>query len=284
MFELIQAIVLGAVQGLTEFIPVSSSGHLVIVPWLLGWNHQSLLFDTVLHWGTLISILAALGRDLWAIFVATLQSLVRRSLADPNARLGWYIVVGSIPAALAGLLFNDFFESLFASPRIVGFTLLFTALILAGSEQMIRRRGQTVDGTDDASGDLTGMNWRQAILIGLSQAVALVPGISRSGSTMATGLATGLRRAEAARYSFLLGSPIFFGAALLQLVDTLEVDPSQVTSQLPELVAGAVVAAVVGYLAIRGLLAYLRRRSLYLFAGYCLVVGLAVIVLSFSGW
>jgi undecaprenyl-diphosphatase len=128
------------------------------------------------------------------------------------------------------------------------------------------------------------MGWRQAILIGLAQAVALAPGISRSGSTMAAGLATGLRRAEAARFSFLLGTPAFFGAALLQLLDTLESNPSEVALQSPELVVGAVVSAVVGYLAIRGLLAYLRRRSLYLFAGYCVVVGLLVIALALAGW
>lgn len=276
MFEIIQAIVLGIVQGLTEFIPISSSGHLVIVPWLLGWGHQSLLFDTVLHWGTLLSIFAVFWRDLWAIFTATLASLVRRSLADANARLGWFIVVGSIPAAIGGIFFDDFFETLFASPLTVGIFLLCTAAILAGSEQLMRRHQQ--------GNDLTDMSWRQAILIGLTQALALAPGISRSGSTMAVGLVTGLRRAEAARYSFLLGTPAFFGAALLQLIETLGVDPSEVTTQLPELVVGAVVSAVVGYLAIRGLLAYLRRRSLYLFAGYCVVVGLGVIVLALSGW
>jgi undecaprenyl-diphosphatase len=282
VFEIIQAIVLGIVQGLTEFVPVSSSGHLVIVPWILGWGRQSLLFDTVLHWGTLLSILAVFWRDLWAIFVATLSSIVRRSLADANARLGWFIVVGSIPAAVAGLIFKDFFESLFASPIIVGFFLLFTAAILAGSELLTRRgTGQDAGSTGDG---LTSMSWRQAIAIGLAQAVALAPGISRSGSTMAAGLASGLRRAEAARYSFLLGSPVFFGAALLQLLDTLEADPGEVTSEIPVLVIGAVVSAVVGYLAIRGLLAYLRHRSLYPFAIYCLVVGLGVIVLSLSGW
>jgi undecaprenyl-diphosphatase len=292
VFEIIQAIVLGAVQGLTEFIPVSSSGHLVIVPWLLGWSHQSLLFDTVLHWGTLLSIVAVFWRDLWAIFVATLNSLVRRTLADANARLGWFIVVGSIPAAITGILFEDFFEALFSSPITVGFCLLFTAAILAGSEQLAHRSLHTQSvGSElgpevgpEVGDELTTMNWGQAIIIGLAQAVALAPGISRSGSTMAAGLAGGLRRAEAARYSFLLGTPAFFGAALLQLLDALEVNPSEVTSQLPELVVGAVVSAIVGYLAIRGLLAYLRRRSLNLFAGYCLVVGLLVIVLWFSGW
>jgi undecaprenyl-diphosphatase len=213
---------------------------------------------------------------LWAIFVAALNSLIRRSLADPNARLGWFVVIGSIPAAITGLFFKDYFEGLFSSPLAVGFFMLFTAAILAGSELLAHNTKRAAE--------LKSMNWVQAILIGLAQAIALAPGISRSGSTMAAGLVTGLRRAEAARFSFILGTPAFFGAALLQLIDTLEVNPSEVTAQAPELVVGAIVSALVGYLAIRGLLAYLRNRTLYLFSGYCLVVGILVIVLAVSGW
>ena len=127
---IIQAIVLGIIQGITEFMPISSDGHLVIVPWLLGWEDQSLLFDTVLHWGTLLSIVLVFWRDLLAIFVATLQSIVRRSLADPNARLGWFIVVGSIPAVVFGLLLQDFFEELSTSPLAAGCFLLVTAALL----------------------------------------------------------------------------------------------------------------------------------------------------------
>lgn len=276
MSEIIQAIILGIVQGLTEFIPVSSSGHLVIVPWLFGWEHQSLIFDTMLHWGTLISIFAVFWRDFWSIIVATLTSIVRRSFADPNARLGWFIVVGSIPAAVTGLLFKDFFEGLFNSPLAVGFFLLVTASILAGSEVMMTRNRK--------KSDLTNMNWAQAIIIGLAQAVALAPGISRSGSTMAAGLITGLRREEAARYSFMLGTPAFFGAGLLQLIDTLGTDPVEVSAQLPVLIIGLVVSAVVGYLTIRGLLAYLRTRSLYIFSIYCIIMGALVITLSIMGW
>jgi undecaprenyl-diphosphatase len=128
------------------------------------------------------------------------------------------------------------------------------------------------------------MGWGQVILIGFAQVAALAPGLSRSGSTIATGLATGIRREAAARFSFLLGTPAFLGAALLLLVDALGEDPAAVRAQLPTMLVGAVVSAIVGYIAIRGLLAYLRRRSLYLFAGYCLVVGLLVIALYISGW
>jgi undecaprenyl-diphosphatase len=273
--SIVQAVVLAIVQGLTEFVPISSSGHLVIVPWFLGWEKPSLLFDTVLHWGTLLSIFLVFGRDLWSIALATVRSLLSRSLTDSNARMGWFIVVGTVPAVVSGLLWKDFFEALFGSPAATGGFLLVTALLLTVSEWVVRR--------SPPSGTLEELTWRQAILIGCAQAVALAPGISRSGSTIAAGLGLGLRREDAARFSFLLGAPAFFGAGLLQLLDALTVDAAEVAAQVPMLVVGLVVSAIVGYAAIRGLLAYLRRRSLYLFAAYCLVMGLVVLGLSLLG-
>lgn len=270
--EFVQAVILAIVQGLSEFIPVSSSGHLVIVPWLFGWEKPSLLFDTMLHWGTLVSIFLVFGRDLWRIAWATLGSLARRSLADVNARLGWFIVLGSIPAVLTGFLLKDFFEALFSSPRAAGGFLLVTAVLLSLSEWVVRRKPPVAD--------LTALTWGRALLIGCAQAIALAPGISRSGSTMAAGLALGIRREDAARFSFLLGTPAFFGAGLLALLDALQVDAAEVAAQLPVMLVGFVVSAVVGYAAIRGLLAYLRRHSLYVFAVYCLVVGLLVLVFT----
>jgi undecaprenyl-diphosphatase len=273
VFELIQAIVLGLVQGATEFIPVSSSGHLVIVPWLLGWEKPSLLFDTVLHWGTLLAIALVFWRDFIAIIVASLRSIVQRSLADPNARLGWYIVVGSIPAAVTGLLLKDQIESLFASPRAAGGFLLVTAALLIGSEQLAKQIGRRK--TTET------MSWTDTIVIGLAQAIALAPGISRSGSTIAAGLARGMQREAAARFSFLLGTPAFLGAGLLALSDALATDAAEVTAQLPMMVVGFVVSALAGYAAIRFLLAYLRRRTLYVFAVYCILMAALVLTLSF---
>jgi undecaprenyl-diphosphatase len=264
--------VLGAVQGLTEFIPVSSSAHLVIVPWLLGWPDPSLLFDTMLHWGTLLALLLVFGRDLWAIFVATLQSLPRRSLADPNARLGWYIVLGTIPAVVAGFLLEDFFEQMYSDAVGTGASLVLTAVLLAGSEFLMRWRpsGQEIEQ----------LSLGQAIAIGCAQAVALVPGISRSGSTIAMGLVAGLHREAAARFSFLLGIPAIFGAGLLQMAQALAEDATEITAHLPALIAGSVASAVVGYLVIRWLLSYLRDHTLYIFALYCLLLGLVVMVVS----
>jgi undecaprenyl-diphosphatase len=270
--ELLRAFILGIVQGATEFIPVSSSGHLVIVPWLFGWGPSGLLFDTMVHAGTLISIAFVFWRDFVAIIRASVLSLFNRSLADPNARLGWYIVVGSIPAGVLGLLFKDVFEGLFTSPGAAGGFLLVTAALLAGSEQLAARLSQSQKGK---SGEQ--MNWTDAIVIGLAQALALAPGISRSGSTIAAGLIRGINRADAARYSFLLGTPAFLGAALLEAADAMSTDMASFTSQLPMLMVGLIASAVAGIVAIRFLLAFLRRRSLYPFAIYCLVVGLLVI-------
>ncbi|MEZ4619540.1 MAG: undecaprenyl-diphosphatase UppP [Caldilineaceae bacterium] len=272
MFDLIKAIVLGVVQGATEFIPVSSSGHLVIVPWLLGWDSSSLLFDTVLHWGTLVSIIVIFWRDFWAMIVATLRSIGTRSFADMHARLGWFIIVGSIPAAVTGLLFDDFFESLFSSPAAAGLFLLVTALLLISSELMMRHA--------EKARTLQTMNWTDAIIIGLFQAIALAPGISRSGSTIAAGLGRGISRADAARYSFLLGTPAFFGAGLLQLLKAMDEAPSVLQAQAPVMIVGFVASALAGFIAIRFLLAYLRTRTLYPFAIYCILMSLLVIGLS----
>jgi len=272
MFEIIKAIVLGIVQGATEFLPVSSSGHLVIVPWLLGWTPGTLLFDTVLHWGTLVSIALVFWADFVRIIRAALLSIVRRSLADPDARLGWWIVLASIPAAATGLFLKDSIESLFHAPVLAGVFLFVTAALLWGSEWLARRV--------NAAKSLDRLSLTDAILIGLAQAVALAPGISRSGSTIAAGLARGLRRDEAARFSFLLGTPAFLGAGLLQLADVMGTDPSALTSELPALLAGFVASAIAGLVAIRFLLAFLRQRTLYPFAIYCVVMGVAVLLIN----
>lgn len=276
--ELIRAVILGFVQGATEFIPVSSSGHLVIIPWLLGWTHSSLLFDAIVHWGTLVAIFLVFWRDFWQMITAGLQSIFKRSLADPMARLAWFIVVGSVPAAVFGLAFEDFIESLFEgeiAPLVAGVSLLITAGLLSGSELMTKRLSNTRE--------VESMKWADAIVIGLAQVLALLPGVSRSGSTIAAGLARGITRESAARFSFLLGTPAFLGAGLLQIGDALAEDASVLAMEGPALIAGFVVSAITGFVAIRFMLAYLRNNSLYAFATYCLAAGLAVIGLYLFG-
>lgn len=271
MSEIFKAFVLGLVQGASEFLPISSSGHLVIVPWLLGWSPSSLLFDAVVHWGTLLAILAVFWRDFLTIARATFASIANRSLADVHARLGWFIVVGSVPAAVTGLLLKDPLEALYHTPQAAAGFLLVTAGLLAGSEWLTRHLRQRAGVAD--------LTFGQSILIGLAQALALAPGISRSGTTIAAALALGLRREAAARYSFLLGTPVFLGAGLLQLSDMLATNPAAVQAELAGLAVGFVTSAVSGYAGIRLLLAYLRRNSLYPFALYCLLVGLLVLAL-----
>lgn len=263
--DLVQAIILGVIQGATEFIPVSSSGHLVLVPWLMGWESPGLVFDTVVHWGTLLAVLSYFWRDWWKLVTAWLRGLARWDWRDPNARLMWLIAVGSIPAVVLGYLLEDFFESLFSQPAWVCIFMMVTAGLLASAEWLGSKARQ-----------LDELRWPDALIIGLGQAAAIAPGISRSGATISAGLYRGLNRAVAARFSFLLGTPIIFGAGLLQLVDLLSA-PDRV-SQVPALLAGFVTAALVGYVCIWFLLRYLQRGSLYPFAVYCFLVGCACFI------
>ncbi len=265
--SILQAVLLGFLQGATEFIPVSSSGHLVLVPWLLGWDPPPLAFDTTVHWGTLVAIFAVFWRDLDGLLRAWLVSLRRRSLAHPRARLAWAILLGSLPAALAGLLLGDFFERLFGQPLAAALFLLITALILTVSERVGRRRRP-----------LSAIGGMDALLIGLAQAAAILPGISRSGATIATGLAREIEREAAARFSFLLSIPVILGAGLVKLLDLARA--GSLVSQAPTLLLGFTVAALTGYLAIRWLLAFLQRRPLYIFALYCTAFSLFSLLIA----
>jgi len=274
--NIFQAFILGLIQGLTEFIPVSSSGHLVLVPWVLKWPAPGLAFDTMVHWGTLIAILAYFWRDWLRIIGGFLRSLTTSGpwstrpggrLVNVDSQLAWWLIIGTIPAAIIGYLFQGFFESLFNNPTAVSIFLLATALILALSERL-GRRVHTMDQ----------VQLSDAVLIGLAQAAAIAPGISRSGATIAAGLGRGLNREASAHFSFLLATPAIFGAGLLQLVDLLRT--GNLGQQIPTLLTGFLVAVVSGYLCIKFLLAYLRQGKLYVFAGYCAVVGMAALLAS----
>jgi undecaprenyl-diphosphatase len=263
--------VLGIVQGATEFLPVSSSGHLVLVPWLLRWENMGLAFGALLHLGTLVAVVAFFWRDLWQLVVAGVLSAKERSLSgDPSRKLAWLIVLGSVPAALLGLTLEDFFESLFGQPVWVGILLMVTGTLLAATEGWSRRRLE-----------MTELGWVDALVVGLGQAIAIAPGISRSGATISAGLWRGLRREAAARFSFLLSVPVILGAGLFEMKDIFVVP---MVSDAPlTLVVGFASAAVSGFLCIRFLLSYLQRRSLYPFAIYCWAAGLATVLFSILG-
>jgi undecaprenyl-diphosphatase len=276
--SLFRAIILGALQGATEFLPVSSSGHLVLVPWLLGWDSSGLVFDAVVHWGTALAIVVYFWSDwltLMGSFLGSLRELGWRKLRvalggvddgwenveSPSwATLAWFVVLGTMPAALIGYLLEDFFESMFGRPVFVAGFLLITAVLLIVTEYSGRRER-----------DLEAMNWLDALLVGLGQTLAIFPGISRSGSTIAAGLARGLKRESAARFSFFLATPIIIGAGLFKTVDLAQ--KGGLVAQAPALIVGFVTAAAVGLACIHFLLQYLQRRRLYPFAAYCAIFG-----------
>jgi len=265
-----QAIFLGLVQGATEFLPISSSGHLVLVPWLLGWQPPDVFFDAVLHLGTLLAVLIYFWRDLFALALAWLGTLRRRGIKTGMERLAWLILLATIPAALAGVLLEGWFESMFGSPRLVAVLLLVTGALLCLAE----RRGGRRRRAEEA-------NVRDALTIGIAQVLAIAPGISRSGATMSAGLWRGISRPEAARLSFLLAVPVVGAAGLLSLLKTTA-NGSAADIQLSLL--GAAVAALAGTVAIHGLLRFVRAHSLALFSYYCwLFGGLCLIIALLRG-
>jgi undecaprenyl-diphosphatase len=277
--DIIQAIILGIVQGLTEFLPVSSSAHLVLVPPIIGVTYsspaQAVAFDTLLHLGTLAAVIAYFWRDIIHIvigLVSSIQDIFRGNFKtglkeDTSKKLAWLLVIGTIPAALAGILFNKQFEALFNNYAAVGFFLLITGVLLWAAERM---KG----GGDKKVKDIT---FKNALAIGIFQAFAIAPGISRSGATISAGLFSGLERELAARYSFLLAIPAIAGAALVQVKGI----GAGFEANTAALIAGFLAAVVVGFLAIKLLLKIIRERTLMVFAYYCWIVGAATLIISY---
>ncbi|GMR10664.1 MAG: undecaprenyl-diphosphatase UppP [Anaerolineae bacterium] len=260
-----QALVLGAIQGAAEFLPISSSGHLVLIPWLLGWEIDAAVlfpFTVVLHWGTLVAVIAAFWNDLVLLASAAFQGLrTRNPFGSTEAKLAWLLILATTPAAIAGVLFGDVIEQAFARPELVAMLLLINAGILMTGEWFRTRR--------DSEAGLSMLRVPDAIVIGLFQVLALFPGISRSGSTIVGGLSRGLGRLESARFALLLAVPIMLGAGVITLSDF-----STISSEaLQELTVGFVAAVVVGFASIRWLLRFLSHGSLRGFAAYSGVVG-----------
>lgn len=267
--SIIEAIVLGILQGATEFLPVSSSGHLVLFPAIFGMTQPSLSLIAIAHEGTLLAVLIYFRHDLWEIIKAVLGGIRDRApMRETNSRLGWYIAVGSVPAAAAGLLLEDSFEEVFGNPTAAAFFLLVTAGLLVVAERLLTGRKILAE-----------MNWWDAIVIGLFQMLALLPGISRSGSTITAGIWRGLNRATAARYSFLLGVPAILGAGLLALTDIM--GSGEIATLWPVYLATFLAAAVTGYACIYFLLTWLRSHSLYIFAIYCALLGSGYLLWAF---
>lgn len=268
----LQAILLGIIQGLTEFLPISSSAHLVLVPYFLGWQipeEEAFVFNVLVQNGTLLAVIVYFWKDLINIARGFLQALLRgQPFGSPEARMGWYLVLATIPAGLFGLFAKDLIEGAFASAAMTGVFLLVTAALLALSEWIGKRQRS-----------LEMMNWKDALIIGAFQAAAVFPGVSRSGSTIAGGIALNFDRRAAARFAFLMSIPIMLAAGLLETVDMLQ--SPNLTNFLPVVAAGFVTAAVFGYLSIRWLISYLMRHSLRAFAIYCVVLGALTLAVAF---
>lgn len=263
--NLLQAILLGILQGATEFIPVSSSGHLELVPWLLGWEPAGLAFTVVLHLGTVVGVLLFFWQDWMAMLRGALRWAQSRE-ANPDARLLGLILLGTIPAALLGLLFDDAIESLFSRPLSAALMLFVTAALLVIGERLGRQTRQAAD-----------MSLLDGLLVGAAQALAIMPGISRSGATISAARLRDVERAEAARFSFLLSTPIIVGAGLIQVIE-LAASGLTLSDAVP-LLAGFAAAFISAYFVIRWLLNFLRTRPVTVFAVYCVLMGsLSVLV------
>ncbi|MCK4525070.1 MAG: undecaprenyl-diphosphate phosphatase [Candidatus Andersenbacteria bacterium] len=294
--EIIQSIILGIIQGVAEFLPISSSGHLVLIPHIFGWQDQGLAFDVALHWGTLFAVLLYFWKDWAEIFrksylLSKFKSIKRNRwfhspdrAVEPIAQDGstvlsprwsqrvniqylkkdilFIIIVATIPGIIAGLLLNNYAETVFRDPLIVAGALFVGAILLFYSDKIGAKKS-----------GLTNLSLKMGILIGLFQALAIIPGVSRSGITITIALLLGMQRISAARFSFLLSTPIILGAGIMEF-------PSLIESGLNiNILVGVLVSAISGYLAIKYMLKYLENRSYNIFVGYRIVLAILIIIL-----
>jgi undecaprenyl-diphosphatase len=270
--DALQAIVLGIVQGLSEFLPISSTAHLRIVPAIAGWEDPGAAFTAVTQLGTMAAVLIYFRHDLIRIARAWLASVRDRGRRrDLDARVGWYIVIGTIPIGLAGLAFKDQIENGARDLYLIGSMLIVLGLVLLAAERAGRRRRQLDD-----------LQLRDGVAIGIAQALALIPGVSRSGATISAGLFLGFTREDAARYSFLLSVPAVVLSGLAELASILT-DSSDHAPGLGLLAISTALAFVVGYISIAALLRYLTSHSTVVFVVYRVALGIAVLALAGTG-
>jgi len=259
-----QALILGIVQGLTEYLPVSSSAHLVLVPRLLGWHvvpQEAFVFDVLVQLGTMIGVFCYFFTPIKEVIISVLKGIIlRKPLHNQDATLGWLVALASIPAALLGFTFKSQLAEYFSSPLASCYFLIITAFFLYAAEWL----GQSIKKQVPSKKD--------AMFIGLAQGLALFPGVSRSGSTIAAGMACGLNRIDAARFSFLMSIPVMIGASLVASVDLIN-DAHLIANLLVPLTVGFISAAITGYLVIKWFMDFLSTRRLFIFAAYCLGVG-----------
>ncbi len=262
---LIESVVLGIVQGLTEFLPVSSSAHLVLVPAILKWENPSVLFIVALHVGTLLACLIYFRqdvKDLAVSFFTSLGKLKQHAAFSPGEKLVWLIIASTFPTAFFGFLFKDFFESLFKGERSTALCLLGTAVMLSAAERLKREKKP-----------LDSMSFRDAVFVGLGQTASIAPGISRSGACLSSAVVLGFSKTDAARYAFLLSLPAVLGAVVLEGLGALK-DPGQLGS-MPVVAAGVAASFISAVIAIDFFLKTIKRFSLSYFSAYCMVFSLS---------
>jgi undecaprenyl-diphosphatase len=271
----IQAILLGVIQGLTEFLPVSSTAHLLIGQKLLGIPSSAAIFSflTIIQLGTLLSLIVYFRSDLWKIILAALSNL--RGLKEFSglpfdARLGWLIVIATVPALIAGVLLKDLVQQLFANPLLEASIRLLTVSVIMALAELIGKHSRKLDS----------MTWFDSLFIGLLQIIAVFPGSSRSGTTISAGLMRNFDRPSAARFAFLMSVPVMLAAGAYESLSLIKIPG--LAQLLPSLLIGFVVAALVGWVAIRWFMGYLNKHSLHPFAVYCLVVGLICLFFTFA--
>jgi undecaprenyl-diphosphatase len=264
--NLLQSIILGAVQGLTEFLPVSSTAHLIIIPKLLGWEDPGLTFDVALHLGTLVALLVYFRAE-WIRLITSGVAYISGRSKDP---LFFYIIVATIPGGLAGLLFEKRADRDLRDLRIVAAALVLLALVLVIAELKGRKRK-----------DLSQISLSDAIVVGSAQALAIVPGVSRSGVTITAGLFRQMKREAAARFSFFLSTPLIAGAAVKKMLDVAK--EGLPSSEVAPFITGIVVSAIVGYAAIKILLRYLQSHSTFVFVYYRIALGIALYIAFWAG-
>lgn len=264
--DLLQIILLALIQGLTEFLPVSSSAHLLLLPVISAWEDQGLAFDVALHLGSLTAVVVYFRRDISRMFVAWAESLRMRGLAAETrqeARLAWGVLLATIPVAVAGLLFNDFISTALRSPLVVAFGLIFFGLVLGYADWRYRGKKSEYD-----------MSWMDVLWIALAQALALIPGTSRSGITITAALLLGLNREAAARFSFLLSIPVI---ALAGGYEVLKLVQSNIHVDWVALFIGAVVSGISAYLCIHYFLTFIRRIGMQPFVIYRIILGILLL-------
>jgi undecaprenyl-diphosphatase len=272
LLKILQVIILGMVQGVTEFVPISSSAHLIIIPWLFGWTDpalSSLSFDVALHIGTLVAVLAFFAADWIRLIRAGIASLIERKIGDdPDRKLAWLVVLGTIPGGIAGVLGESKIEALFHAPGMPPRPLAM--ILMAGVIALLGVALFWADKLARHTRQMNHLSLKDTVVIGLAQALAIFPGVSRSGSTITAGLAMGLERDAAARFSFLLSAPIIAGAgakSLLEVLSSLR-SGAMASSDLILFPVGAIAAAVSGYFCIGFLLRYLQHKTTHLFVYY----------------